>query len=886
MENYNTAANELISEEDLKRWEAEKWQRQWRVLTESQAIEEMREIFKHSFDGNITGRRQLLSDLKGQCPTIADFQFEKLWKSVLEENWAYYSKRYLKKIAEITSLPAREDKLKQIAARFEKPAKEIREALTAYIAEEETKENRADTLKELDQILNATKSRLDLNSVIPDSLAKPINLLASTLNLRPECYLTTMLSVTSSLFKTGTKVRLLDCTDFEVVPNLFGAIVAVPSQYKSPIIKAIASKPLNQLQKNADLEFERVWKDYEEQMAEYESLSEEEQKERSKPKAPPNRKRVVKYKKATSEAVREQYAAYPNCGLLNLVDELKGAFSSFNQYRKGKGSDEEDLLELYDGTGETVLRVDAKKCADLPDDLIFAVMGGIQPKVLQGLLQDCTDDNGKWARFNFVVQPMAASQINDDSGKVDLTSMLAGLYEKIDHLPAITYSLTPEAKKCFLKARNHAELKRVEDPRPGMQAVWGKVAGKLGKFALNLHVIEELMRGREPSLEIPLERMKAAVELAKFYVDQVESLYVEFASPSELTPALAKILQLSERRGWVKARDVQNNFDKKNRPIAEKVRDWFTELVAMGRGEVRGKGRAIEFSYRREFVGVVGETPTNSPTSESIENTRFQPFVGVVGDVGDFPPSPESLEENNLESLGNSLPLDFLSEKENTVISPTTPAIPTNGQDVVLKGIPAVGEVVGVSPTTEEIPAELDRDAFEAYILAQPDRANDSQAFGTEGIEAESITAYESQPVSEESAIKGTEDGEYTVSDAEVIIHAIAWIWNALDSNASLIAVDATDSLAAKGKAYEEAGKGELWSQMRLEIKKAFSAEQWAKFQALIKEGRELENELLEESTPKTIEGTSFSTPEQLNLDIELPPPPQKKAPDAYDLGF
>lgn len=53
MENCNTAASELISSEDLKRWEAEKWQRQWRVLTESQAIEEMQEIFKHSFDGNI-----------------------------------------------------------------------------------------------------------------------------------------------------------------------------------------------------------------------------------------------------------------------------------------------------------------------------------------------------------------------------------------------------------------------------------------------------------------------------------------------------------------------------------------------------------------------------------------------------------------------------------------------------------------------------------------------------------------------------------------------------------------------------------------------------------------------------------------------------------------
>lgn len=668
----NSAVMDLISEEDVKRWETEKWQKQYRVLTESQAIEEMREIFKHSLDGDITGRRQLLSDLKGQCPTITDFQFEKLWKSVVDESWTYHGKRSLKKIAETTSLPTRENRIKEIAARFDKSAKEIREALTAYIAEEDAKENQADTLKELDQILNATKSRIDLSSVIPENLAKPINLLASTLNLRPECYLTTMLSVTSSLFKTGTTVRLIDCTNFKVVPNLFGAIVAVPSQGKSPILKAIANEPLRRLQEKVDREYSQAFKDYEEEVAEYNKLSEEEQKEQGKPTPPPNRKRVLSYTKATSEAVREQYAAHPECGLLNLVDELKGAFSSFNMYRKGKGSDEEDLLSLYDGVGETVLRADAKKCADLPDDLIYSVMGGIQPDTLQKLLEDCRDGNGKWGRFNFVLQPLAASEIHHDSGRWDLTPLLAGLYEKIDDLPAKTYHLSVEAKKYFLKARNHAELKRVEETRPGMQVVWGKVPGKLGKLAVNLHVIWELMHDRTPSQEIPLDRMKAAVQLAKFYVSQVESLYVEFASTDELAPGLAKIIEISERQGWVKARQIQQGLSKKTKADTSTIRAWFQELVDMGKGAVKGAGSKLEFKAgEKSSTKSTESTLSSKPYVESI--LAVDEFVDEQSTVSEesttLPPAIDWDEiERKVTSQAVSESVDFV-DKESTLSS-------------------------------------------------------------------------------------------------------------------------------------------------------------------------------------------------------------------------
>jgi hypothetical protein len=144
-------------------------------------------------------------------------------------------------------------------------------------------------------------------------------------------------------------------------------------------------------------------------------------------------------------------------------DELAGLFKSANQYRGGKGSDDEDLLEFWNGTGSTVLRASGVK-ADL-DGLLLSVFGTIQPDVLASLLKDCSDSNGKFARFDFVIQPLAASKLSlEDSGSFDLTPMLSSLYQKIDALPALKLELEPDAKRYFTEFYNKAEDKRVAEP--------------------------------------------------------------------------------------------------------------------------------------------------------------------------------------------------------------------------------------------------------------------------------------------------------------------------------------------------------------------------------------------------------------------------------------
>lgn len=93
-------------------------------------------------------------------------------------------------------------------------------------------------------------------------------------------------------------------------------------------------------------------------------------------------------------------------GLAVLVrrDELSGLFGSLNAYRQGRGADEQQLLELFDGHSYTSLRITA---ADRSFERCHvSIYGGIQPEVLSSLVKG-GDPSGRWARFLFSPCPSA-----------------------------------------------------------------------------------------------------------------------------------------------------------------------------------------------------------------------------------------------------------------------------------------------------------------------------------------------------------------------------------------------------------------------------------------------------------------------------------------------
>ncbi len=465
----------------------------------------------------------------------------------------------------------------------------------------EQESDQEDTAAEVARLLSAQKAGLELAEILPLGLAAPIKELAARLNLKPECYLAAGLTQVSSLFKVGSEVLLRRDTDYRCTPNYFAGIVAESSQKKSPIMRAMIERPMKVLRDKARTEYQKALADYE---VEYKQWKGAKGEDKGLPPKEP-RQRLYSFSKSTGEGILYQVAEFPDQALMYRCDELAGLFKSANQYRGGKGSDDEDLLEFWNGTGSTVLRASGVK-ADL-EGLLLSVFGTIQPDVLAELLKDCSDSNGKFARFDFVFQPLAASKLSEeDSGSFDITPMLADVYTKIDKLPAMKFELSPEAKRLFTAFYNATEERRVDELKQGIRAMVGKMPEKVGKMAAIVHTINCVFNGVEVSSLIPKGAVESAIKFVKFSADQIASLYAEFSDRKALAPSLAKILLLAEKKGGVlSTREAQLAFPFKYRPSAQHTKELFGELESMNYGVVTTVKKTISFSLTTTTVTTV-----------------------------------------------------------------------------------------------------------------------------------------------------------------------------------------------------------------------------------------------------------------------------------------
>src|SRR4028118_23824 len=549
-------------------------------------------------------------------------------------------------------------KISELAQKFRMNSADVWKIYREQEQEQEQEASRPDVATEIESLLSAHKSSIALIEVLPVGLAQPIEKLAAMLNLRSECYLAALLTQVASLFKVGTETVLRRDTDWRCVPNYFAAIVAEVSQLKTPIPKAIIDRPMRVLRQQAQKEFEQAKKNYEAELNNWKAAKKED--DRGLAPEPP-RERIYFFDKTTGEGIIYQQAAYPVQAMMYFCDELAGVFKSGNQYRGGKGSDEEDMLSFWNGTGTTVLRaagVRASVCA-----VGLSIFGTIQPDVLAGLLKDCSDSNGKFARFDFVLQPLAVPNLpEDDSGRFDLTPMLADLYQKIDALPAICFEFDQEAKTYHRTFTLKCHERRVyQESKQGLRGALGKMPEKVGKLATIIHVLTCIFNDQQVTNHIPRSAVEAAAKFVKFTADQVASLYTEFSDRTALAPNLTKILLAAERKGGeISIREVRAPFNEKQRPEVQRVREWFTELEVLNYGKVTTKGRKVTFTLSPrphsptlaqniEAEGVLhAHTSENTrPHSPTLDNFN----VGECGrNVGDPPTPVKTLSSKDLNT--------------------------------------------------------------------------------------------------------------------------------------------------------------------------------------------------------------------------------------------
>ncbi len=611
-------------------------------------------------------------------------------------------------------LPPSELIARKIRLRADNPGvseRELSQLFETLEREMELEESREHRRSEVDNLLKLGDQSLNLQEFLPADLAQPLEALAFSLNIRPEVCLTSLLVAASSLHKTQTELVIHRGNNFSVPPTIFAGLVSESGQKKSPILKAIIRKPLSVLQREQREAFEEAQGKYEREITDWDKCKSEDRQSKfpnGKPKKP--QQRLYYFTNATGEGLLYQFQAHPDKALLALVDELVGLFASQNKYSGGRGSDRQDILSAFDGTGATLLRASGTK-ADI-DGVLLSIFGTIQPEILKRLMKDCSDPDGQWARFLFVNQPLAAATLRDDDGSsIDLTEHLLNYYRAIDRLPARGYRLSWEAFKRYQPVYDQLEKLRVSHPNPGMRSVYSKMEGYIGRLALNLHVLHELSRGKTlPDQEIPLSIIEMAIALAKFYAGQVKLIHANCAADlSDTAPHLAKIVDLSKRmdattgNSWIKAKVVQSGYDSRHRPRPDAIRSWFRELEALGIGSTRAAGIRLEYSWKLpdppfddsdpppkpkvEKVEKSGEKWITSPPTETTQNQGSAEKVEKVD-------SPTHLQRDEVRSMKDEQEYEGLKTKdENSILQPSGVTVGSSVQPSAFTLGPLVDEL-------------------------------------------------------------------------------------------------------------------------------------------------------------------------------------------------
>lgn len=557
-------------------------------------------------------------------------------------------------------------KVSELAQKFRVNSADVWKIYREREQELEQEASQEDTRIGIDQLLASQSASIKLSDIFPESLAAPIEILATRMNLKPECYALALISGVSRFLKNGSSTMLVEewnryrCRTH----GYFGAMIAEASQMKTPVLNAMIADPLAAMRENNQKKFEAQKKAYEVEFEQWKNSKDED-------KGPPPDAPVEKFAyitKATWEGIAGMVGRAPTQGILWLCDELAGFFNSANQYRSGKGSDKEDLLECWSGNGAVIARA-AGTIVNV-GAVSLSIYGNIQPKVLAPFLGDGSDDNGTFARFDFVQQPPALTQITLGLPRIDINPMLQALYERVDAIPVTEFALDEEARKLFVDYYNHCQRLRLDHPKQGMRAMLGKAAEKVGRVATILHCIHTAHLGGEVSQKIPASQVRAAIKWVEYTTQQALSINIEVCSPDALESNLAKIISLAERKGGtVSAREVGKSFDSKYRPSAQEIREWFTELATLNYGEVTSKGQSILFfltktspssplGWKSDTATVTGgdtSLPTVSPLSPL--NNVLPPFARSSGEEwggsGDTNlPTFKSLSDIELSSSG------------------------------------------------------------------------------------------------------------------------------------------------------------------------------------------------------------------------------------------
>lgn len=397
----------------------------------------------------------------------------------------------------------------------------------------------------------------------------------------------TVLAAAAGLAKLGTVVIGAEAAGYTVPPNLFSAVVAKSGAKKSPfgglLIHDATARIRADLRQLHEQEI-RAWQEQQEQGG---------KGKRKRATAEPPRPRLFSVSETTGEALTIQLAVQEQHGLGLLIhrDEIAGLIGGLNQYRGGRGSDHQQLLEAFDGRGGAALRVKNDAGPRSFERCQLAIYGGIQPGVLRELVAK-GDDSGLWARFLFAPLPSKVVPLPpDDPEQTEISNAAAGMIRDamgdVYRLPPHRYRLAADAGDRFRAFEQEQQARVHAADVDAVSALAGKAAGKVLRVAGLLHLLAIATGDAPQGSEVPLERIRGAIALVTWCDAWTAGMHEAAAAGDDLDAA-ALVLQLAGNRPicWKQLKDRLSHRQRQVLPNVATFTAVVRQLEADGGGEI------------------------------------------------------------------------------------------------------------------------------------------------------------------------------------------------------------------------------------------------------------------------------------------------------------
>jgi hypothetical protein len=328
---------------------------------------------------------------------------------------------------------------------------------------------------------------------------------------------------TGSIIGAGCGIKPKQHDDWLVVPNLWGGIIARPSQLKTPSLKETMT-PIDRLEAEAREKYEEELKfaeaDKEILKAQKEAIKREMGKAARKTTTPGLKnlddlraeyasleepETPIRRRYKTNDATIEMLGVLLNNnprGILIFRDELIGLLVSWE--KAGHETDRAFYLEAWDGTGSFTTDRIGRGTIDT-QNLCISILGGIQPAKLAAYLAQAKDplqNDGMIQRFQLLVYPdEPAWRLIDEAPDLDARTRAYEVYNALAEMDFTEYGATPgkkrpyfvfseEAQKSFNAWLTQLQSVKLKDETPLIAEHLAKYRSLMPSLALIFHLID------------------------------------------------------------------------------------------------------------------------------------------------------------------------------------------------------------------------------------------------------------------------------------------------------------------------------------------------------------------------------------------------------------